>query len=314
MAHNHARVIWPLIAVMAMLTAASFALAGLRLDFASNPYVFVAIALLFAISWFYSAVRPHARLKTITASAGQILLILLFGILLTYAAVAAKFPYVDAELYAIDNALGFDRHAYLSFFGHRPWLEQTVSAAYFCMLPQFAAVPVIMFVADDLERLQRMIVAIAVALVLTAFISVFTPSLTAFVFVDLPRMAHVPAGLYTPEPTMEALRAGTLHAVRLDDLEGLVSFPSFHTTAALLFIWTVRRVPYLLWPALALNSMLIAATPLDGAHYAIDVAGGVAVAALALAATQWLCRRRPQGAPQADAAAALPDGALAPQR
>jgi membrane-associated phospholipid phosphatase len=312
MTDHHARVIWPLIAVMALLTAASFALAGLRLDFASNPYVFVAVALLFAISWFYSSLRPNARLKILTASAGQMLLILLFGILLTYAAVTAKFPYVDANLYAIDNALGFDRHAYLSFFGHRPWLEQTLGLAYFSMLPQFAALPLIMFVADDLERLQRMIVAVAVALVITAFVSVFTPSLTAFVFVDLPHLAHVPADLYTPAPTMEALRAGTFHAVRLDNLEGLVSFPSFHTTAALIFIWTLRRVPYLMWPALALNLALIAATPIDGAHYFIDVAGGAVVAAIAVGATYWLCRRRPHQL-AALTGAPLANNALAPR-
>ncbi len=311
MRHSHTPVIWALIAGMALLTAVSFALGGLRLDFASNPYVFAAIAALFAISWFYSSLRPNARLKILTASAGQILLILLFGILLTYAAVTAKFPYVDAELYAIDNTLGFHRQAYLAFFDHRPWLAQVLQVAYFSMLPQFAAVPVIMFVADDLERLQRMIVAIAVALVLTALVSVFTPSLTAFVFVDLPRLAHIPAGLYTPEPTLDALRAGTLHAVRLDNLEGLVSFPSFHTTAALIFIWTLRTVPRLQWPALGLNMALIAATPLDGAHYAIDVAGGAVVAAVAVGAACWLCRHKPRPAAEAQAAAALPDRALA---
>ncbi len=309
MPHNHTRVIWPLIAAMALLTAASFMAAGLRLDFASNPFVFVAIALLFAISWFYSSVRPNARLHILTASAGQMLLILLFGILLTYAAVTAKFPYVDADLYAIDNALGFHRRAYLAFFAHRPWLDQMLTVAYFSMLPQFAVLPVIMFVTDDLERLQRMIVAIAVALVITAFVSVFTPSLTAFVYVDLPRMAHVPPHLYTPEATMDALRAGTFHAVRLDSLEGLVSFPSFHTTAALIFIWTLRKTRYLAWGALALNGALIAATPIDGAHYVIDLAGGAAVAALALGAMHWLCRRRVQTAAKVQAIAAIADRA-----
>lgn len=37
---------------------------------------------------------------------------------------------------------------------------------------------------------------------------------------------------------MDALHANTLHVVRFDDLQGLVSFPSFHTAAALMFVWT----------------------------------------------------------------------------
>lgn len=41
---------------------------------------------------------------------------------------------------------------------------------------------------------------------------------------------------------------------------------------------------------LALNLALIAATPIDGAHYFIDILGGGAVAALAITASSWLCR------------------------
>jgi membrane-associated phospholipid phosphatase len=136
-----------------------------------------------------------------------------------------------------------------------------------------------------------MIVAIAISLLLTAFVSVLTPSLTAFVHVDLPQIASVPADIYTPAPTMEALRAGTMHAVRLDHLEGLVSFPSFHTTAAIIFAWTLRTVRYLGFAGLVLNLTLIAATPVIGAHYVIDLVGGAVVAVVAMALSHWLCRR-----------------------
>ena len=85
-------------------------------------------------------------------------------------------------------------------------------------------------------------------------------------------------------PTLEALRGGTLHAIQLDNLEGLITFPSFHTAAALMFIWALRTVPYVRWPAIVLNVALIAATPIDGAHYFIDLVGGAAVAFAALAA------------------------------
>ena len=86
------------------------------------------------------------------------------------------------------------------------------------------------------------------------------------------------------------LRPGTLHSVKLDNLEGLITFPSFHTTGALMFIWAFRSVPFLRGPAVALNISLILATPIDGAHYFIDLVGGATVAFAAIATSYWLCR------------------------
>jgi len=38
----------------------------------------------------------------------------------------------------------------------------------------------------------------------------------------------------------------------------------------------LHKVPYVRWPAIALNAALIAATSIDGAHYFIDLVGGAA--------------------------------------
>jgi membrane-associated phospholipid phosphatase len=262
-----------------------------RADLRSNPSLLLSISGILAFSFFYRYWRPNPHLRALTEVAAQFLLILIFGLLLTYAAAAVKFPYVDADLYAIDNALGFNRHAYLKFFADRPWLSRIVEFAYFSMLPQFALVPVVMFFAKQFERVQRMTIAVAIALLITVLVSVFTPSLTAFVHVDMPEMANVPANLYTPEATMEALRAGTMRSVALNQLEGLISFPSFHTAAALIFIWTLHTVRYVSWAGVPLNLALIVATPTVGAHYFIDVVGGVVVAFAAITASHLLCRR-----------------------
>ena len=90
-------------------------------------------------------------------------------------------------------------------------------------------------------------------------------------------------------PTLEGLRAGTFRSIPLDNLEGLITFPSFHTAGALMFIWALRTVPYVRWPSITLNVALIVATPVDGAHYFIDLVGGAAVAFAAIAASYWLC-------------------------
>ena len=75
----------------------------------------------------------------------------------------------------------------------------------------------------------------------------------------------------------------------LDDLEGLVAFPSFHTAAGLLYIWAFWPLRLLRWPAIVVNCAMIATTPLGGAHYVIDLLAGAVVAFAAIAATQYVC-------------------------
>jgi membrane-associated phospholipid phosphatase len=292
MVPTRAMLVWCLVGTMALTTIASFALARLTVDFSSNPWLPLAITCLLAISFFYRYRRPNPHLCAVTEAAAQMLLILLFGILLTYAALTTNFPYRDAELYAIDRALGLDPRAYLDFVNSRPLLAELAGYSYQSLLPQFALVPMVLMVAGQLPRLRRWMIAFGLALIATSAISVFTPAVAAFVYLDLtPQVyANVASTVYTHVPTLEALRAGTLQSIRLDNLEGLVTFPSFHTAGALMFIWALRTVPFVRWPAIALNFALIAATPIDGAHYFIDLVGGAAVAFAAIAASHWLCR------------------------
>ncbi len=305
----HARHTWYLIAAMALLTLASLMLTGVSVDPWSNPELFVLFGVLFVLRCFYRYARPDLRLQTVTDTSSQILLILLLGILMSYAAAATTIPLRDAGLQSIDTALGFDRRAYFDFFKSHPWLYETVKAAYFTMMPQFAVVPLLLFMSNKVGRLQLLIFAIAIALLVTDGISVLTPSVTT-VYLDhgltLAAHASLPSHVYTPLPTLEALRSGGHYAIRLKDIEGLISFPSFHTTAGLLFAWALWPLRYVRWLALATNAALIAAAPMIGAHYFIDLAGGAAVAVMAVAGSRWLSRRALPAAQSATAAVASP--------
>jgi membrane-associated phospholipid phosphatase len=277
---------------MAALTVASFLLTGLRVDPLSRPLLLVPFSVLCVTWWFYTSVRPDRRLQAFAEGFTQVLLILLFGTLLSYAAATVPFPFQDATFLAIDNALGIDRHAYIGFFADRPWLHNAVMLSYFSLMPQFVVVPLVLFFKHQLQRLQQFSFAVGIGLLVTVAISILTPSITT-VYLDLglPVGAAIPAHRYTPLPTLQALRSGLPYWIDLSAVEGLISFPSFHTVAAILFVWGTWTVSYVRWIALALNTAVIAATPITGAHYFIDVAGGGAVALSAIAVSRWLSRR-----------------------
>jgi hypothetical protein len=171
------------------------------------------------------------------------LLILLFGVLLSYAAVATAFRIAMLELSA--SIKRWSDRAYLDFVNSRRFLAELAGYSYLSLLPQFALVPMVLMVADQLPRLRQWMLAFGLALVATSAISVFTPAVAAFVYLDLTPQVytnilsgymHVP---YTHAPTFEALRAGTLRTIYLHNL-GLITFPSFHTAGALMFIWRCR--------------------------------------------------------------------------
>jgi membrane-associated phospholipid phosphatase len=74
--------------------------------------------------------------------------------------------------------------------------------------------------------------------------------------------------------------------VELSNLDGIVTFPSFHAAAAVLLAWAASGIPFLRYPMIALNFlMLISAIPIGG-HYAIDVIAGSLVAAVSIVAAR----------------------------
>jgi hypothetical protein len=72
------------------------------------------------------------------------------------------------------------------------------------------------------------------------------------------------------------------------------------------FDWATWCTPVVRWIGLALNVLMLIATPIRGDHYLVDVLSGLAVAAAAVAATAWMLGRIPQGRQPALAAAASP--------
>ena len=74
-----------------------------------------------------------------------------------------------------------------------------------------------------------------------------------------------------------AIRSGALTLIQFAQLDGLISFPSFHTAGALMVTWAFRHKRWFLLPLILINVGLISATFLMGAHYFVDTLGGVAL-------------------------------------
>ena len=75
------------------------------------------------------------------------------------------------------------------------------------------------------------------------------------------------------------MRGGGPLSFDLSQLQGLISFPSYHTVLAVLLTYAHRRSA-LLPPIALVNGVMLFSIPSYGGHYLIDMIAGAAVALL----------------------------------
>jgi membrane-associated phospholipid phosphatase len=226
----------------------------------------------------------------ILGSTGQIILIPVLMTPMTYVAASANFPLVDAPLMALDRALGLDWMAQFNFiYSHHALLYCTV-LAYGMIDWQVFGVPIVLGATRRYRRLQEFTLAFAIALAVTTAISAFTPAMGTYDFLHVTTDPSV----FTPGAYLDQLkdlpmvRDGSLRHLELMKLTGIVTFPSFHAAAATLYLWALWPVRWFRPIAVVANVAMLLATPLGGGHYFVDVFAGIAVAAAAIMAAQWI--------------------------
>jgi hypothetical protein len=235
------RLLWAVIAAMLAALLAGDVAAGLTVDLGSGRAMLTLPLLCGALAWFYRVGRPDPLIAFGLVTVTQLLLILIAATLLTYAAAATALPYRDAELMSIDRALGFDWRAGLDFVNAHPVVGVAAHAVYFSMKPQPLVVIGALLVTGRFERLQQFVLALAVTLIVAIAIFMLVPAIGVFAHLQLAPADSphfVPSMTYQEMMQLDGIRSGALHVIRFDALEGLISFPSFHT-AAVLAAWAV---------------------------------------------------------------------------
>jgi len=302
------RLLWTLIAAMAAAAAAICLAAGLAITWQKFPTVPVSIAGCAAMALFYRFFRPEPAILYATELITQILLIIFFGELLAYGAAASGLPYRDAAFLAADRWLGFDLRACLDFVNARPWLAFISLIAYMTMLWQAPVVFVVLTLTGRIERLQDFAVTLAVSLAITIAIFALFPALGWYGYLNVDPAAYPHLSFFaTFVEHLEEVRSGALRAIPVDDIRGVISFPSYHAAAAALAVWALWPIRVIRWPLLALNAVMVASTPIEGTHYLVDVIAGLAVSAVSVLAVLWIrsaihrycAATRPRAAPAA---------------
>lgn len=194
-------------------------------------------------------------------------------------------PLADKALAAVDHALGFDWPSYAMLFRDHRLVLKSIELAYMSFTWEPAVILIALFALGQDDRAWRFVVAAGIALLVTVGIFPFAPAAGAFVHFGISHAAYPNLHTDTPwsfAPAILAMKSGT----KLIDgslMVGYVSFPSYHAASALLFTWAAWRLGMARWFFVFVNVCMAAAAIIVGAHYLIDIIGGLLVAAVSLA-------------------------------
>jgi hypothetical protein len=277
---------WVFIAIVGLVSAVGLWELNVTIVWASLWVAIEFEILLVIFVALYSIVGAQApRMGESTAVVCDLLLSILQLIValkvltpLTYLAAASGYPLVDRVLTNLDAILfGFQWNAEANWVADHPTLDWILQRAYFSLYYQGALVFIIGSVSRPGDRNGEIIWQFCISLVLTCAIFVFTPALG--------HVAHAGTGWLK---TLLMIRNGEWAAFDFSHVEGIISFPSFHTTLAILLVYAVRHHRWALALLVPLNMLLIVATLSVGGHYLVDLPAGAAVAFISIAATQLL--------------------------
>ena len=194
-------------------------------------------------------------------------------------------PFQDTNLIAMDRLIGVSFRDMASWFNDHPSLSVILSFAYTTIGWQFAALYVILGFVKP-AKLRQVSTSWCASLAASVLIFPWMPAKGGYLHYGLTRQdfPHVrcPAA-WDYYDILASVRAGTTTEINMAALDGIITFPSFHAAAAIIYIWAWWSVPVLRYPAILLNlGMLISSIPIGG-HYLSDVLAGSIIAVV----TSW---------------------------
>lgn len=197
----------------------------------------------------------------------------------------AEIDYADGLLVQMDFLIPVGWGAYFELVQSYPavinMLDRSYTSLTLFSMVAFTAISCF----RDIRRSQFFLEAFFFTAVICTAVGMFFPAQGAVMAYlgaahDFSNFSKAP-GLWFVEP-LAALRSGQPIMLSVDYLPGLVSFPSFHTAAAIVLAASFWRTVFFL-PALIYSAVVIAATPIFGGHYFVDLVGGAVVAVLVVA-------------------------------
>jgi membrane-associated phospholipid phosphatase len=216
--------------------------------------------------WFARLARTGEAIAGLAVWIG---LVATIGVI-SYLCAKLSLPLHDAQFIAMDQGLGFDWLRWFAFVNRHPMLAEIFRLSYGTLLLQLFITFGVATLCRDRRRLAEFCQVIIVAAVITCIVSGMLPAIGAKPYFGIPGANWI--------DDLRQLREAGPAFFNLDDLQGIVTMPSYHTASGVIFMWSTRRTGIVSLAMIVLNVVMITSTLTEGGHYLVDVLGGIAVA------------------------------------
>lgn len=279
------RILFLLAAIMTVVEIVWARIGHFNLE--SGPYLAVAAyaGVFCAGAIYYQAVRKEAHLSAMFIGIAFLAVFSnCFSVLNAFLLTVAGHR-IDTILAAADRALGVDWHALMGFAADHPVFDRLLKMVYNLVIIEIMVLVVWLGCARRGDEIYRMCFAILFGATITIGFWTFFPSFGPYTIYSLNHSVEMRLDVMANSAYEHRLLYLLAHGpgrISIDQIQGLVAFPSFHTALALFATWYARSLRALRWPVLALNGLVLISIPIQGGHYVVDVLGGALVVALSI--------------------------------
>jgi hypothetical protein len=290
--------LWLLTVIMAL---ANFAVAGLSARISLDPLYLTVLELFYGFALVLVLAR-WARpqlfdwfLHRVWGTVMCLILMVTFTsnlAVLHFITMAQQWPYADNWLIAADRALGFDWLAYCKFMTEHETLRAYLHFFYQEVTRKgMFVLPLIALMLNQRVRLYETLFMIFVTGVVVVLAAGFFPAIEPWTLLaDQELLSRIKWTAHADHvEVLSYLRNDGPVFIDLSELVGLATFPSYHTCLALCFTVATRGYRGLNVLGVICSVSIIAATPIFGAHYLMDlISGTIITGATFYAWTKWV--------------------------
>lgn len=263
---------WVIIAVTVATTAVLIFAQHLRFPLQDLWTPLGIAAALAAAAWYYRMKNEDNFVAALTALMFLTSYTACYAVMM-YAGAAIGMPLIDDALVRFDLACGIRLPNVVQWAHSHPGIERLLQLSYNSLLWQTPLVIVVLGFTGELKSLRQFVMQFMLGTWICALFFFALPAAGPFTVFDIDM--NVTQARYLQH--LQELREGARTVVTWHNAEGLITFPSFHTTWAMLLAWAVRKRVWLFLPSLLVNIAVIAATMTTGWHYFGDVFAGALI-------------------------------------
>jgi hypothetical protein len=232
------------------------------------------IAGLFALAFFYRWRRAQRMVNVLVIVAWSVLFSALYSVP-QYMAGRSSAALCDQWLARMDRSLGIEVPNIVAFIAGYPGLGRFLALSYDALLPMIALAIILPAFCGAMQRAKEYCIACLASAAIGIPLFAFLPALGPWTHYGYPASPEQASYLQV----LQELRSPGSCTLDLGHVEGIITFPSFHTALAIMAAFALWPLRYVRWPAAVLAVLISLSTLTTGWHYVADVLAGVVLAA-----------------------------------